>query len=72
MHEITYPYFIDDLPKTDEKTINKYQRFISKQIKEYSKKVGFQKARQDANKKYGKFWRERLEAKKIYNIKINN
>ena len=58
--------FIDNLPNTSESIINEYQKFISNEIKTNSISMGIQKARQEANKKYGKFWRERLNVKKIY------
>ncbi len=59
--------FIDELPNTNEKIIDKYLRTISKEIAKEAKVIGIQKARQNANIKYGKFWRERLTMKKIYN-----
>lgn len=59
--------FIDELPNTNEKIIDKYLRTISKEIAKEAKVLGIQKARQNANIKYGKFWRERLSNKKIYN-----
>jgi hypothetical protein len=59
--------FIDELPNTNEKVIDKYLRTISKEIAKEAKVLGIQKARQNANIKYGKFWRERLTMKKIYN-----
>jgi hypothetical protein len=65
MIEITEE-FIDNLPNTDEKIIDKYTRYISKEIAKEALLIGIQKARQNANKKYGKFWRERLNFKKIY------
>ena len=58
--------FIDELPNTAEKIIVKYLRIISKEIGKDAKVIGLQKARQNANIKYGKFWRERLTMKKIY------
>jgi len=58
--------FIDNLPKTDEHIITKYQKQISNEIALNGKLIGFNKARQQANLKYGKFWRDRLESKKIY------
>lgn len=58
--------FIDELPNTNEKIIDKYLRAISKEIGNNAKAVGLQKARENANIKYGKFWRERLTMKKIY------
>lgn len=61
---------IDNLPKLNEKIINKYQQQISREIKVESETLGIQKARQNANLKYGKFWRDRLEEKKIYNSSI--
>jgi hypothetical protein len=59
--------FIDELPKTNEKIIDKYLCQISREIGKEAKTIGISKARQNANIKYGKFWRERLNAKKIYN-----
>lgn len=61
--------FIDNIPYTNEKVIDKYLRTISKEIGKDAKVLGIQKARQNANIKYGKFWRERLTMKKIYNTK---
>ncbi len=58
--------FIDNLPNTSESIIIEYQKFISNEIKTNSVTMGIQKARQEANKKYGKHWRERLNIKKIY------
>ncbi len=59
--------FIDELPNTNEKIILKYLKIISREISKEAKLVGINKARQNANLKYGKFWRERLTIKKIYN-----
>jgi hypothetical protein len=59
--------FIDALPNTDEKIIDKYLRTISKEIAQDAKILGIGNARQNANIKYGKFWRSRLTIKKIYN-----
>lgn len=66
--------FIDALPYTDEKIINKYTKQISKELVKLSKEFQSKgepdyhnKARCEINKKYGKFWRERLNIKKIYN-----
>lgn len=59
--------FIDTLEKTSEDTINRYQQIISLEIRINSEKFTITKARQIANLKYGKFWRDRLEDKKIYN-----
>jgi len=59
--------FIDELPMTNEKVIYKYLRQISREIGKEAKVIGITKARQNANVKYGKFWRERLTIKKIYN-----
>jgi len=58
--------FINELPKTNEKTIDKYIWQISNEISKEANVIGIQKARQNANKKYGKFWRERLTSKKIH------
>lgn len=58
--------FIEDLPHTEEKIIEQYQRQISKEISNNAKEVGIQESRRLANLKYGKFWRERLEFKKIF------
>ena len=58
--------FIDSLSNTPEKTINKYLKTISKEISKEAKVLGIDKARQNANVKYGKFWRDRLTIKKIY------
>jgi len=59
--------FIDELPKTNEKEIDNFLFQISQEIREQAKLIGITKARQNANIKYGKFWRERLCSKKIYN-----
>jgi hypothetical protein len=61
--------FIENLPNTNEKIIDKYLRQISREIGKEAKIVGIGKARQNANIKYGKGWRETLTAKKIYNCK---
>ena len=68
--------FIDSLGYTAEKTIDKYIRSISTELKNLSKKLEsegnkthHQDARCEINKKYGKFWRERLTEKKIYSEK---
>lgn len=58
--------FINELPKTDEKIIDRYTKYISNQISKDAKLMGIQKARQKANIKFGKFWRERLKSKIIY------
>lgn len=65
---------IDALPNTDEKIIDKYCKKISKELTALSKEFELigdkdyhNKARAEINKKYGKFWRERLNIKKIYN-----
>lgn len=58
--------FIDNLPKTPEKKIDKYIKQISKEIATNAKKIGIQEARKQANLKYGKFWRERLNIKAIF------
>ena len=60
---------IDNLPNMDEKIIDKYLKTISKEIADNINIVGLQKARQNVNLKYGKYWRERLTIKKIYKIK---
>jgi len=59
--------FIDELPNKNEKIIDRYLRQISREIGREAKSIGITKARQNANAKYGKFWRERLISKKIYN-----
>jgi hypothetical protein len=66
--------FIDSLPNTDEKIIDKYTKQISTELYHLSKefeakgdKNAHTNARCEINKKYGKFWRERLNFKKIYN-----
>ena len=59
--------FIDGLSNTNEKVIDKYLKTISKEIGKEAKIIGIGKARQNANLKYGKFWRDRLTIKKIYN-----
>ena len=65
---------IENLPYTDENIIDKYCKKISKELvvlsKEFEKngeKDYHNKARCEINKKYGKFWRESLTSKKIYN-----
>lgn len=58
--------FIDELPNTPEKVILKYLKTISREIAKDAKVIGLDKSRQKANLKYGKFWRERLTIKKIY------
>ena len=59
--------FIDNLKPTNEKIIDKYLKAISKEISNETKLIGINKARQSANIKFGKFWRERLNSKKVYN-----
>lgn len=66
--------FIEALPYTDEKIIDKYTKQISTELYHLSKefeangdKNAHVNARCEINKKYGKFWRERLNMKKIYN-----
>ena len=66
--------FIDALPYTDENIINKYTKQISTELYNLSKEFesngdtnAHVNARCEINKKYGKFWRERLNFKKIYN-----
>lgn len=61
--------FIENLPNTNEKIIDKYLRIISREIDKEAKVIGIGKARQNANIKYGKGWRETLIMKKIYNRK---
>lgn len=61
--------FIENLPNTNEKIIDKYLRIISREIGKEAKIIGIGKARQNANIKYGKGWRETLTMKKIYNHK---
>ena len=68
--------FIDALPHTDEKIIDKYTKQISTELYHLSKELEAKgdtnahvNARCEINKKYGKFWRERLNVKKIYNSK---
>jgi hypothetical protein len=68
--------FIDALPHTDEKIIDKYTKQISTELYNLSKELeangdtnAHVNARCEINKKYGKFWRERLDMKKIYNSK---
>lgn len=57
--------FIDNLPSIDYKIIQKYQKLISKSIAKEAKIIGIQEARRNANLKFGKGWRERLEVKSI-------
>ena len=66
--------FIDTLQYTDEKIIDKYTKQISTELYNLSKELEAKgdtnahvNARCEINKKYGKFWRERLNIKKIYN-----
>jgi len=66
--------FIDELQYTDEKIIDRYSRQISNELRELSKELEANgdknphvNARCEINKKYGKFWRERLTLKKVYN-----
>lgn len=60
--------FIDNLPFTDEKIINKYIKHISKGIAiKIQNGMLDNTARCEANKLYGKWWRDRLTEKKIYN-----
>ena len=66
--------FIDNLPLTNEKIINKYTKQISTELYNLSKEFeangdtnAHVNARCEINKRYGKFWRERLNLKKIYN-----
>jgi len=66
--------FIDNLPLTNEKIIDKYTKQISTELYHLSKEFeangdtnAHVNARCEINKKYGKFWRERLNLKKIYN-----
>jgi hypothetical protein len=66
--------FIDNLPPTNEKIIDKYTKRISTELYHLSKEFeangdtnAHVNARCEINKKYGKFWRERLNVKKIYN-----
>jgi hypothetical protein len=61
--------FIDNLPNSPEKVIDGYSIAISNEIAAEAKQTGIDKARQNANIKYGKFWRERLAFKKIYSKK---
>lgn len=68
--------FIDALPHTDEKIIDKYTKQISTELYHLSKELeangdtnAHVNARCEINKKYGKFWRERLNMKKIYSSK---
>ena len=65
--------FIDALPHTNEKIIDKYTKQISTELYHLSKEFeangdtnAHVNARCEINKKYGKFWRERLNVKKIY------
>ena len=66
--------FINNLPNTNEKIIDKYIKQISTELYHLSKDFEAKgdtnahvNARCEINKKYGKFWRERLNSKKIYN-----
>ena len=66
--------FITNLPYTNEKIIDKYTKQISTELYHLSKEFeaagdtnAHVNARCEINKKYGKFWRERLDIKKIYN-----
>lgn len=66
--------FINELPNTDEKIIDKYTKQISTELYNLLKELEAKgdrnyhiNARCEINKKYGKFWRERLNMKKIYN-----
>lgn len=66
--------FIESLPYTYEKIIDKYTKQISTELYHLSKEFeangdtnAHVNARCEINKKYGKFWRERLNMKKIYN-----
>jgi hypothetical protein len=63
--------FINNLPYTDERIINKYIKLISKELvtisnnlKEKGDKNYHNNAREQINKKYGKFWRDNLISKK--------
>lgn len=58
--------FIDNLPHSPASEIDKYQKYISKQIRDNTDTVGLNEARHQVNLKYGKLWRERLEIKKIH------
>lgn len=65
---------IDDMPYKPEKEIDKIIKSISKELKEISNRNKSQgikdyhgQAQAEINRKYGKFWRERLDMKKIYN-----
>lgn len=65
--------FIDSLPYAKERVINKYIKQIGKEVYELSKKFeangdtnALINARCEINKRYGKFWRERLNRKKIF------
>jgi hypothetical protein len=72
MTEILSKEFIDNLLCTDAKIIDGYINVISKEIAEEAKVLGINKARQNANLKYGKFWRERLAIKRINGSEQNN
>lgn len=65
---------IDKMPNKPEEEIDKILISISKELKDLSKKKEskgiknhHEEARAEINKKYGKWWRERLQEKKIYN-----
>lgn len=65
--------FIDALPYTDEKIIDRYTKQISTELYHLSRELeangdtnAHVNARCEINKKYGKFWRGRLKLKKIY------
>ena len=60
---------IDNLEPCDERIVDKYLKQILKEVAAEAKIIGAQKARENANKKYGKGWRERLRIKKIYRKK---
>ena len=60
--------FIDNLPYTDEKIIKQYIKHISKNIAiKIQNGMDDSTARCEANKLYGKWWRDRLTSKMIYN-----
>jgi len=65
--------FIDELPYTEESIIDNYTKKISSELYNLSKQFeaagdtnAHVNARCEINKKYGKFWRERLNIKKTY------
>lgn len=65
--------FIDNLPYTKEKIVDKYIAQITKEIYKLAKefeasgdKNPLINARCEINKKYGKYWGERLISKMIY------